>query len=250
MRRTSIISVAASILAAMPAMSQQPQQPDGHADSVPLYRVTVVHRQVDAVNYQYRSGPTRINFRGTVLMAGASGEATVESQRGRTEITAKFDHILPPGRFGREYLTYVLWAITPEGSPHNLGEVVPNGSEHATLHATTDLQAFGLIVTAEPYSASRQVSDVVVLENEVRPDTIGKIQPIRVNYELMPRGHYTFNVPQNNNTGAEGLDATVRGDLAGVSGSERHRDGEIRQCRPTGAKYACGSGAPAGGGPA
>src|SRR5215471_102110 len=201
MRRTYIISVAASILAAMPAISQQP---DGHADSVPLYRVTVVHRQVDAVNYQYRSGPTRLNFRGTVLMAGASGEATVESQRGRTEITAKFDHVLPPGRFGREYLTYVLWAITPEGSPHNLGEVVPNGGEHATLHATTDLQAFGLIVTAEPYSASRQVSDVVVLENEVRPDTIGKIQPIRVNYELMPRGHYTFNVPRSNNAGAEG----------------------------------------------
>jgi flagellar motor protein MotB len=194
MIRTFTISAAATFLAAIPAISQQPE---GHAGSVPLYRVTVIHRQVDAVNYQYRSGPTKVNFRGTVLMANAKGEATVESQRGRTEITAKFDHVLPSSRFGREYLTYVLWAITPEGSPHNLGEVVPDGSDHATIHVTTELQAFGLLVTAEPYSASRQVSDVVVLENEVRPDTIGKVQPIRVSYDLMPRGHYTWNVPEN-----------------------------------------------------
>jgi flagellar motor protein MotB len=174
-----------------------------------LYRVTVIHRQVDSVNYQYRSGPTKVNFRGTVLMANAKGEATVESQRGRTEITAKFDHVLPSSRFGREYLTYVLWAITPEGSPHNLGEVVPDGSDHATIHVTTELQAFGLLVTAEPYSASRQVSDVVVLENEVRPDTIGKVQPIRVSYDLMPRGHYTWNVPEAR-TGPEGPKVSMR----------------------------------------
>ncbi|HEY1494161.1 MAG TPA: OmpA family protein [Candidatus Solibacter sp.] len=165
--------------------------------TVPLYRVTVVQRQVNSVNYQYRSDPTKVDLRGTVLMPHAGGDATVESKRGRTEITAKVHHVLAPGRFGREYLTYVLWAITPEGSPHNLGEIVPNSSDNASMTVTTDLQAFGLIVTAEPYSAVRQPGDVVVMENEVRPDTVGRIQPITAKYELMPRGHYTWNVQQN-----------------------------------------------------
>ncbi|MCU1235552.1 MAG: OmpA/MotB domain protein [Candidatus Solibacter sp.] len=188
MIRTLLVGVAASCIIAAPLLSQQ---------SVPLYRVTVVQRQVNAVNYQYRSGPTKVDFRGTVLMSQAGGEATVESKRGRTEITAKVHHVLAPGRFGREYLTYVLWAISPEGSPHNLGEIVPNSSDSATVSVTTDMQAFGMIVTAEPYGAVRQPSDVVILENEVRPDTVGRVQPITAKYELMPRGHYTWNVGQN-----------------------------------------------------
>src|SRR5262249_41647176 len=135
MLRTLILGITVSFL---PVISAQTQQ------TVPLYRVTVVQRQVNAVNYQYRSGPTKVDLRGTVLMPHAGGEATVESQRGRIDITAKVHHLLAPGRFGREYLTYVIWAISPEGSPHNLGEVVPNSSDNASMHVTTDLQAFGL----------------------------------------------------------------------------------------------------------
>lgn len=165
------------------------------AQTVPIYQVTVVERTVKAVNYQYRNGPTRIDFRGTVLMPPAKGDATVESKAGRTEIAAKFDHVQPPTRYGPEYLTYVLWAITPQGHAKNLGEVLADGSDHAHLDVTTDLQAFGLIVTAEPYAAVRQPSDVVVLENEIRPDTTGRIEPIQAKAELMPRGHYTYTVP-------------------------------------------------------
>src|ERR1019366_6041650 len=160
---------------------------------VPIYNVTVIERTTKAINYD-RSGPTVIDFRGTVLMPEAKGEATVESKRGRTEIDVSVAHLAPPTRFGREYLTYTLWAITPEGAPHNIGEVIPNGSDKARMHVTTDLQAFGLIVTAEPYSASRQPSDVVVLENQVRPDTLGRIKEIQAKYELMPCGHYTWDV--------------------------------------------------------
>ncbi len=162
---------------------------------VPIYSVTVVERTVKAVNYEYRNGPTKIDFRGTVLMPSAKGEATVEGQRGRTEIDAKFENVAPPTNYGREYLTYTLWAITPEGAPHNLGEVVVGGSDKAHLHVTTTLQAFGLIVTAEPYSTTRQPSDVVVMENEVRPDTIGTSKPIQAKYELLPRGQYTWEKP-------------------------------------------------------
>ena len=163
--------------------------------NVPLYRVTVIERTVKAVNYQYRGGPTQVDLRGTVLLPEAKGAATVESKAGRTEIDARFDHILAPARYGHEYLTYVLWAITPEGHAKNLGEVLAGSSDRAKLHVTTDLQAFGLIVTAEPYAAVRQPSDVVVMENEIRPDTIGKIEPIQAKYELLPRGDYTYNVP-------------------------------------------------------
>ena len=164
----------------------------GRAQTVPIYQVTVVERTVKAVNYQYRGGSTMIDFRGTVLMPDARGEAVVESKRGRTEIDVKFSRVLEPARFGREYLTYVLWAITPEGHAKNLGEVVANSSDHGHLVVTTDLQAFGLIVTAEPYSAVRQPSDVVVMENEIRPDTIGRVEPVQARYELLPRGHYTY----------------------------------------------------------
>jgi flagellar motor protein MotB len=162
---------------------------------VPIYSVTVTERTVKAINYQYRNGPTPIDFRGTVLLPEAKGDAVVESKAGRTEIDAHVDHLPAPTRFGHEYLTYVLWAITPEGHPKNLGELLAGSSDKAHVRVTTDLQAFGLLVTAEPYAAVRQPSDVVVLENQVRPDTIGTIEPIQVRYELMPRHGYTYNVP-------------------------------------------------------
>ena len=165
------------------------------SQTVPIYQVTVVERTVKAVNYQYRYGPTRIDFRGTVLMPSALGEATVESKAGRTVIDARLSHVNAPARYGAEYLTYVLWAITPEGHAKNLGEMLTDASDRAKLGVTTDLQAFGLIVTAEPYAAVRQPSDVVVIENEIRPDTVGHVEPIQAKAELLPRGSYTYNVP-------------------------------------------------------
>jgi flagellar motor protein MotB len=154
----------------------------------------VVDRTVSAVDYQYRNGPTNIDFRGTVLLPVAKGGAAVESKPGRTEIDARFDHLQAPTRFGPEYLTYVLWAITPDGHAVNLGEILAGRSDKARLQVTTELQAFGMIVTAEPYAAVRQPSDVVVLENQPRPDTIGNREPIQAKYELLPRGHYTYDV--------------------------------------------------------
>jgi len=166
------------------------------AQNVPIYRVTVIDRTVSAVDYQYRNGPTDIDFRGTVLLPHAQGGAVVESKTGRTEIDARFDHMLAPTRFGPQYLTYVLWAITPDGHAKNLGEILPGSSDKASLRVTTNLLAFGLIVTAEPYAAVRQPGDVVVLENQPRPDTIGGREPIQAKYELLPRGHYTYNVQE------------------------------------------------------
>jgi outer membrane protein OmpA-like peptidoglycan-associated protein len=170
----------------LPAICQEP---------APVYRVTVVQHNLDAVNYQYGAGPTKVDFRGTVLLPTAKGDATVDPRKGSTGINAKFEGLASPQRFGQEYLSYVLWAITPDGAPHNLGEIVPNGSDKAHLPVTTNLQTFALMVTAEPYGAVRHPSDLVVLENQVRPDTVGSLQPVQVKTELMPRGQYTWNVP-------------------------------------------------------
>jgi outer membrane protein OmpA-like peptidoglycan-associated protein len=169
-------------------------QPPVQTDPQPIYRVTVVSRTLEAVNYEHRGGPTPIDFQGTVLLTHAKGTAIVESHRGEVSIDAKFEHLEPPTRFGREYLTYVLWAISPEGRPKNLGEVLVDSSNRAHLKVTTDMQSFGLMITAEPYYSVTLPSDVVVAENVVRPDTIGAREEVNAKYELMPRGQYTMNI--------------------------------------------------------
>ncbi len=161
--------------------------------SVPIYRVTVVARTTKAINYHHRSGSTRIGFRGTTLMPAARGEAKVESKQGVIKIDARMERLDPATMFGPEYLTYVMWAVTPEGRATNVGEVLLNGDK-TKLDATTELQSFGLIVTAEPYFAVTQPSDVVVMENFVREDTTGTIEQVDAKYELLQRGQYTLNV--------------------------------------------------------
>jgi outer membrane protein OmpA-like peptidoglycan-associated protein len=173
--------------------SQQATPPVANSPgTMPIFRVTVVSRTTKAVNYHHRTGTTQIDFRGTELMPAARGEARVESQMGSTKIDTILNHLSPAGQFGPEYMTYVLWGITPEGRPANLGEVVLQG-DHAKLLSTTDLQSFGLIVTAEPYFAVTQPSDVVVAENFIRNDTTGTIQQVDAKFELLQRGQYVLN---------------------------------------------------------
>jgi len=161
--------------------------------SVTIYRVTVVGRTTKAINYNHRSGPTNIDFRGTTLMPAARGEAKVESKQGVIKIDARMERMEPATNYGPEYLTYVMWAITPEGRATNVGEVLLHEGK-SKLDATTELQSFGLIVTAEPYFAVTQPSDVVVMENVIRRDTTGTIEELDAKYELLQRGQYTLNV--------------------------------------------------------
>ena len=158
--------------------------------TTPIFRVNVVSRSVPAVNYEHRSGASRLDFAGTDLMPSANGEAKVNSRRGSIEIDAEFGSLREPTTFGTEYLTYVLWAISPEGRALNLGEVLVGDNHRSKLRVTTDLQAFALIVTAEPYYAVRQPSNAVVLENVVRDDTKGTAESVNAKYELMERGGY------------------------------------------------------------
>jgi outer membrane protein OmpA-like peptidoglycan-associated protein len=184
---------AAAIALSLPAAAQTDSQPTlevEHLSTTPTFRVTVISRSVQAINYEHRSGSSKLDFAGTGLMPLASGEAKVNSKRGAIEIEAEFGNLQRPTTFGNEYLTYVLWAISPEGRAVNLGEVLVGGNDRSKLHVTTDLQAFALIVTAEPYYAVRQPSNVVVLENVIREDTKGTSEAVNAKYELMERGGY------------------------------------------------------------
>ena len=183
--------LAAAITLSLPAVAQTQTtlavEPVAHT---PTFRVIVTSRTTQAVNYKHRSGATKVDFAGTDLMRSANGEAQVNSKRGAIEIEAEFGNLQKPTTFGNEYLTYILWAISPEGRAVNLGEVLVGGNHRSKLHVTTDLQAFALIVTAEPYYAVRQPSNVVVLENVVRDDTKGTTEAVNAKYELMERGGY------------------------------------------------------------
>ena len=175
-----------------PTQRAQPQpEPNGPN---PIFRVEVVARTAQAVNYRHRGGSTRINFQGTALMPMAKGEAKVESERGVIHISADLKNMAPPSSFGPEYLTYVLWAISPDGRPQNLGELTLSdygAGASSKIDTTSPIQTFGMIVTAEPYYGVTQPSDVVVMENVIRRDTMGVIEIIDAKYELLPRGMYT-----------------------------------------------------------
>ncbi|MGA8027225.1 MAG: OmpA family protein [Bryobacteraceae bacterium] len=170
---------------------------NGQTGPVPIFRVEVVSRAIQAVSYRNRSGWTKIDFQGTSLAPQAKGTADVNSRLGHMEIKLDAKNLPAATSFGSVFLTYVLWAITPDGHAANLGEVVLDSSGNFKGDVTTELQSFGLIVTAEPYFAVHQPSDVVVMENVIRTDTMGKYEVVDAKYELLPRGQYTYHVPES-----------------------------------------------------
>ena len=183
-----LLAVVVCLSAATLVQAQTSNIADG--DQAPTYGENVISRTTRAVKYEHRSGSTKIDFQGTDLMPGASGEAKVESKRGTMEIKAEFQGLDKPTSFGTEYLTYVLWAISPEGRAVNVGEVLVGDNHRSKLDVTTDLQSFALIVTAEPYYAVRRPSNVVIAENLIRPDTVGTSEAVDAKYELIDRGGY------------------------------------------------------------
>ena len=153
-----------------------------------FYKVTAVRQNIDAVNYLHRSGSTHLSFVGTNALPEASGKAEVKSERGKITVDADFRGLKPANSFGPDFLTYVLWAISPDGNPKNLGEVLPAGTKN-NISVSVPIQAFGLIVTAEPYYAVSTPSDVVVLKN-VFDNTLGVQEHVDAHAMLMPHGVY------------------------------------------------------------
>jgi outer membrane protein OmpA-like peptidoglycan-associated protein len=188
-KSSAVFLAVLAMLGASTLAQAQTTASDEH-NQMPTYSVNVVSRTTRAVKYAHRSGSTKIDFQGTSLMPGASGEATVASKRGAMAIEVEFKGLDKPTSFGTEYLTYVMWAISPEGRSENVGEVLVGDNHRSKLDVTTDLQAFALIVTAEPYYAVRRPSNVVIVENVIRPDTVGTSEAVDAKYELIDRGGY------------------------------------------------------------
>ncbi len=188
------LSIAASAQEPNPTSQAPAQENHGitQQNGIYIYKVRVVERKLDCVNYLHRSGSTTIAFAGTPLLAGAHGEAKVNSERAGITIDAHFEGLTPANGFGHENLTYVLWANSPDVRAQNLGEVLPDGTKN-NIHVTTANQSFGMIVTAEPYFSVSEPSDVVVLENVIRQDkaTQGVLEQVNANFYLLPRGAYS-----------------------------------------------------------
>lgn len=190
--RAMLFNPAAAAQEPNPTSAQNPQD-QGQVqmkNGIAYYKVQVVDRTLPAINYFHRNGDTKIAFEGTPLLPKAKGEAKVNARNGRTTIDAEFEGLSPANGFGQEYLTYVLWAITPEGRPVNLGEVLPSGKGKDHITVSTGLQSFGLMVTAEPYFAVTMPSDLVVAQNIATKSTSGIIEPVTAHYTLLPRGAY------------------------------------------------------------
>ena len=177
------------------AVAQQENPPVEPMDQTPVFRVKVVSRTTKAVNYRHRGGSTTVDIKGTNLMPEVNGKAKVDSKSGRLQINVDLSKLGPPSRVGPQFLTYVLWAITPEGRAQNLGEIVPDANGKTSLDVTTDLQAFGLIVTAEPYFSVTRPSNEVVAENIIRQETKGFEEAIDAKFDMLEGGEYTVDMP-------------------------------------------------------
>ena len=172
-------SLVLSLTAGTAAAQSQEKVPDSNS----------VSRSVKAIGYKVGGGNTKVDLNGTDLMAQAMGEARVEAKPGATNIEISLKNMTEPSKLGAEFLTYVLWVVTPDGRTGNTGELLINKNGEAKLNATTPAQTFAMLITAEPYFAVRVPSEMVVLENEIRKSTKGQIFPVN-DFKLMKRGQY------------------------------------------------------------
>ena len=183
-----------------PAEAQAPAQTTDngevvHMDETPMFHVKVVGRTTKAVNYRHRGGSTTVDFKGTTLMPEVGGRAKVDGKEGRLQIDAEVNRLQPAKNLSPQFLTYVLWAITPEGRAVNLGEMAPDSEGKSHITVTTDLQAFGLILTAEPYFAVVRPNNLVVAENILRANTKGFEEPIDAKFDVLEGEQYTIDIP-------------------------------------------------------
>jgi len=181
----AMLLCAAALVSAQTAATAQSTANFPAVQSAPT---ATVSRTTRAVHYRLQGGSTKIDFQGTDLLQRASGEARVEGKKTNLQIEVKFQNLEDATKFGLEYLTYVLWAVSPQGRPVNLGEVtLDHGSAH--LKAATDLQTFGMIVTAEPYFAVTAPGNMVVMESA--PASGAGTENIEARYDLVSRGTYS-----------------------------------------------------------
>jgi outer membrane protein OmpA-like peptidoglycan-associated protein len=219
------------------AASQQSAPTVDQSGQMPVFRVNVYARSAEAVNYRNRGGSTTVDLQGTSLMPEITGKAKVDGKAGRLAIDVDLNHMGLPQTLGGQYLTFVLWAITPEGRAVNLGEVLPGDNAKSKLSVTTDLQAFGLIVTAEPYFAVTHPSNEVVAENVIRQQTTGFRESIDAKFDVLEGNQYTIDVAAGQLPSAQAapgvpldlLEARNAVAIAKAAGAEQYAAGTLEK---------------------
>jgi outer membrane protein OmpA-like peptidoglycan-associated protein len=179
LNKVFLCSIAISLSVCMAAAQAQPSVPDSNLTT----------KSVKAIGYKVGGGSTKVDLKGTELLPAASGEAKIEAKPGATMIELSLIGMTQPSTLGAEFLTYVLWVVTPDGRSGNTGEIIINKNGEGKLKVTTPAQAFALLVTAEPYFAIRFPSEMIVLENDTRKNTKGQIFPVN-DFKLMRRAQY------------------------------------------------------------
>jgi len=221
-----------------PAQIQSQQNVSAQENSqMPVFRVNVYARSARAVNYRHRGGSTTVDFKGTSLMPAITGRAKVDGKQGRLAIDVELNHVDRPLKLGGQYLTYVLWAVTPEGRAVNLGEVLPGDNGKSRMNVTTDLQAFGLIVTAEPYFSVTHPSNEIVAENVILQGTKGFEETIDAKFDVLEGGQYTIDVPADQLPSAQSqgdvpldlLEARDAVMIAKAAGAEQYASSSIQK---------------------
>jgi outer membrane protein OmpA-like peptidoglycan-associated protein len=150
--------------------------------------IEMIARTTQAIDYR-RGDHVDVDLTGTNRMPELNGKAKIISKKGLSDIHVDLQNLRPANAIDAAYLTYVLWTISPQGNAKNIGELVEKDGK-ASLHATSNMQSFALVVTAEPDFAVSQPSELVVAENAVPANSKAGAEPIQVHYQVFPRSVY------------------------------------------------------------
>lgn len=132
----------------------------------PIKVIEVKEPDGQILSYRYGSGSTEVRMRGTKLAPEARIKLKVGSRPGFAEIDINRGDVTglkPAHQFGKDFLTYVLWAVSVDGKASNLGEITFDGARPVSINVTTPYQTFWLMLTAEPDYAVVDPSPQVIL---------------------------------------------------------------------------------------
>jgi len=134
--------------------------------TVPLRMIEVNEPDGQILSYRHLAGSTEVHMRGTRLAPEAKVKLKIGSRPGFVELDINrggISGLMPAHRLGKDFLTYVLWAVSVDGKASNLGEITFEGDRPVSVNLTTPYQTFWLMVTAEPNYAVVDPSAQVVL---------------------------------------------------------------------------------------
>jgi outer membrane protein OmpA-like peptidoglycan-associated protein len=185
------IFIASALIAVMIAVASFAQIVAAGQET-PNSQWMVVKRKTLAIRYKNNDN-TAVNMVGSAVTPRALGKAQIKHQNGRTRIKLEMANLGNPQAISPYYTTFVLWAIAPEGQADNLAELPIQAKIKSEV--TTNFQTFGLIITAEPHSAVKLPSPLIVAENTLRSATQGGIQTSSIEYTGDPGTFYSASLP-------------------------------------------------------